>query len=52
MLQAGRSRVRFLMKSLGFTIYLILPALESTQPLIEVITRNLPGEHSAAGMQG
>jgi hypothetical protein len=34
MLQAGRSRVRFPMRSL---------ALGSTQPLTEMSTRNLPG---------
>jgi hypothetical protein len=44
MLQAGRSRVRFPMRSLDYSIYLILPmALGSTQPLIEMSTRNLPG---------
>jgi hypothetical protein len=47
MLQAGRSRVRFLMGSLSFSVELILPAttmaLGSTQPLTEMSTRNLPG---------
>jgi hypothetical protein len=44
LLQAGRSRVRFLMSSLDFWIALILPTalwLESTQPLTEISTRNL-----------
>jgi hypothetical protein len=36
MLQAGRLRVRFPMRSLGSSIDLILPALESTQPLTEI----------------
>jgi hypothetical protein len=43
MLQAGRSRVRFPMRSLDFSIDLILPALGSTQLLTEMSTRNLPG---------
>jgi hypothetical protein len=47
MLQGGGSRVRFPMRSLHFSIYLILPAalwsLGSTQPLTEMSTRNLPG---------
>jgi hypothetical protein len=47
MLQAGRSRVPFPMRSLDFSINLILPAalwaLGSTQPLTEISTRNLPG---------
>jgi hypothetical protein len=43
MLQAERSRVRFLMKSIDFSIDLILPALGSTQSLIEMSTRNLSG---------
>jgi hypothetical protein len=42
MLQSGKSRVRFPMRSLDFSIDLILPALRSTQPLIEMSTRNLP----------
>jgi hypothetical protein len=45
MLQAGRSGVRILMRSLNFSIDLILPAalaLGSTQPLTELSTRNLP----------
>jgi hypothetical protein len=45
-LQAGRSRVRFLMWSLDFSIDLILPAalaLGSIQSLIEMSTKNLPG---------
>jgi hypothetical protein len=47
MLRAGRSRVRFPMKVLDFSIYLILPAAlwtwGSTQPLTEMSTRKLPG---------
>jgi hypothetical protein len=43
MLQAGSSRVRFPMKSLDFSIDLILPALWSTQPLTKMSTRSLPG---------
>jgi hypothetical protein len=47
MLQAGKSWVRFAMKSLDFSIDLILPAaiwtLGSTQRLKEMSTRNLPG---------
>jgi hypothetical protein len=42
-LQAGRSRVRFPMSSLDFSIDLILPALGLTQPVTEMSTRNLPG---------
>jgi hypothetical protein len=46
MLQAGRSRVRFPIKSLFFPIDLIFPAalwpLGSFQPLTEMSTRNLP----------
>jgi hypothetical protein len=46
MLQAGRSRVRFPMRSLDFSIGLILPAALKprgpTQPLTEMSTRNLP----------
>jgi hypothetical protein len=46
MLQVGISRARFPMKSLGFSVDLILPdALwpwGSTQPLTEMSTRNLP----------
>jgi hypothetical protein len=41
MLQAGRSRVRFSMSSLDISINLIL--LMQTQPLTQIITRNLPG---------
>jgi hypothetical protein len=47
MLQARRSQVQFAMRSLDFSIDLILPAatmaLGSTQPLTEMSTRNLPG---------
>jgi hypothetical protein len=47
MLHAGRSRVRFPIRSLDFSIDLILPAalwaLGLTQPLTEMSTRNLPG---------
>jgi hypothetical protein len=46
MLQAGRSRVRFPMRSLDFSLD-ILPAslwpVGSTQPLTEMSTRNLSG---------
>jgi hypothetical protein len=37
MLQAGRSRVRYPMRSLDFSVDLILPAA------LEMSTRNLPG---------
>jgi hypothetical protein len=46
MLQAVRSRVLFPMRSLDFSIYLVFPrtvALESSQPLTELNTRNLRG---------
>jgi hypothetical protein len=47
MLQPGRSSVRLSMRSLDFSIDLILPAallpLGSTQPLTEMSTRNHPG---------
>jgi hypothetical protein len=47
MLQAGRSRVRFPMRSLDFFIWpnpsSRTMALGSTQPLTEMSTRNLPG---------
>jgi hypothetical protein len=47
-LQAGRSRVRFPMRSFDFSFGIINPstramALGSTQPLTEMSTRNLPG---------
>jgi hypothetical protein len=47
MLKARRSWVRYPMRSLDFSIDLILPsrivALGSTQPLTEMSARNLPG---------
>jgi hypothetical protein len=47
MLQVGRSRVRFPMRSLDFSIELILPvalmSLRLTQPVTETSTRNLLG---------
>jgi hypothetical protein len=47
MIQAGRSRVRFPIRSLDFQIDLIhlaaLIAMGLTQPLTEMSTRNLPG---------
>jgi hypothetical protein len=53
MLQPGRSWVPFPMRSLEFSIDLILPAavlaLGSTQLLTEMSTRNLPGGLRAAG---
>jgi hypothetical protein len=48
MLKAGRSRVRFPLRSLDFFFNLRNPsgrtmALGSTQPVTEMSTRNLPG---------
>jgi hypothetical protein len=47
MLRGGRSRVRILMRSLNFfnlpNLSRRIMALGSTQPLIEMSTRNLPG---------
>jgi hypothetical protein len=43
MLQAGRSRVRFPMRSLDLSIALILSDLVSNQFLTKMSTRNLPG---------
>jgi hypothetical protein len=43
MLQDGKSRFRFQMRSLDFSVNLIFPALGSTQPLTEMSTRNIPG---------
>jgi hypothetical protein len=48
MLQAGKSPVPFPMRPLNFFFHLPSPssrtvALESTQPLTEMSTRNLPG---------
>jgi hypothetical protein len=55
MLQAGRSRVRFPMRLLDFSINLILLAalwpFDSTQPLTEVSTRNLPGGKEGPGSE-
>jgi hypothetical protein len=51
MLQGGRSRVQFLMRSLDFSIDLILSrtmALGLTQPLTEMSTRSLPGSKGQA----
>jgi hypothetical protein len=42
-LQAGRSRVPFPMRSLNFSIHLILPSAIWPQPLTEMSARNLPG---------
>jgi hypothetical protein len=46
-IQAGKSGVRFLIRSQDFSIDLILLAelrlWESTHPLIEIVFRNLPG---------
>jgi hypothetical protein len=46
MLEAGRSRFQFPMRSLDISIDLILPAalcpLGSTEPVREMSTRNLP----------
>jgi hypothetical protein len=43
MLQAERLQFRFLTMLFDFFIYLILQAaLESTQPLLEISTRDLP----------
>jgi hypothetical protein len=52
MLQSGRSRVRFPMMSLDFSIDLILPALVLTQPLTEMSTRNLPGDKGRPALGG
>jgi hypothetical protein len=41
MLQAGRSLVRVPMRSLDFSVDLILPG--SNHPLTEMSTRNIPG---------
>jgi hypothetical protein len=47
MLQAGRSRVRFPMRSLDFSVDLIFPAtlrpFGRLKPLTEMSTRNIPG---------
>jgi hypothetical protein len=49
MLQAGRARVIFPMRSLDFSIGLILPAalmaLGSTQPLTETSSTIIPGSN-------
>jgi hypothetical protein len=53
MLQAGRSRIRFPIRSLGFSFGRIIPAAlwlwGSTPPLTEVSTRNLPGGGGGGG---
>jgi hypothetical protein len=43
MIQTRRSRVQFLMRSLGVLIDLILPVLGLTQPITEMSTRNRSG---------
>ena len=54
MLQAGRSRVRFLIGSLGVSIDLILPAalisMGSNQTLKEISSRGIFWEVKAAGV--
>jgi hypothetical protein len=51
--KAGNLQIRFPMRSLDFSFYLILPtavmALGSTQPLTEISTRNLRGGKRAVG---
>jgi hypothetical protein len=57
-LQAGRSRVRFPIRSLDHSIHVNLPAGAagrppgSTQHLTEMNSTNIPGEYSAVGAQG
>jgi hypothetical protein len=50
MLQAGRSLVRFPMRSLDF--YSRTMALGSTQPLTEMSTKNLPGGRGLLALKG
>jgi hypothetical protein len=56
MLQAGRSWVRFPMRSLKFSVYLKPSSrtmvTRSAQPLTEMSTRNLPGGKGRPARKG